>query len=432
MGVGSLGDSMSYQVVGNILQVLDDSGSLKIDFREDQVLSFDSSGLITDISPLTESSVSDAAIDHRGSYILPAFIDSHVHYPQLDMLGVYSGELLEWLEDHTFPHEKRLIENLDLAETAAENFTRELYANGVGTAVAFASSKKECTDFLFKQFAETGGRLISGKVSMDRHAPDELLDPVDEDEQANEDLIKLWHGYDDRIYYALSPRFAPSCSDDLMRRLAVIKSRHKDLYVQTHYSENTEELEWVKDLYPKAHDYLNVYESFDLLDSRTILAHGIHASPSEMKRIAEASVCMSHCPTSNLYLGSGLFPFQEYLDTGAPLSLGTDVGAGTSFSMWATMVEAIKISKLRKSQILPEQAFYAASGGAAKALGLEGLGELKKGFQADFQVIDPSSKELFSRRLEYCEDERQLLSAFIFHSDDRALKGLWVKGKKIG
>ena len=423
---------MTQTIVGNLLQVKESgSGSPEIDLNHDIVLTISDQGVIQSVKPLDNSLDMTQAIDHRGRYILPAFIDTHVHYPQLDMVGVHSGELLEWLEDHTFPHEKRLIENQQLAVLAAQNFCHELYKNGVATSAVFASSKKDATQALFNRFAETGGRLISGKISMDRHAPPELLDDVDQDEESNEELIKSWHGYEDRIFYALSPRFAPSCSNDLMRRLKEIHERHEGLFLQTHFSENQSELDWVKQLYPNSKDYLDVYEGFGMIHDKTILAHGIHASPSERKRISKSRVCMSHCPTSNLYLGSGLFPFQEYLDVGAQLSLGTDVGAGTSFSMWATMVEAIKISKLRKQPVLPEQIFFSSTKGAAKSLGLANLGTLEVGQEADFQVIDPKEKPLFKRRLEFCDDERQFLSAFIFHCDDRVLKELWIKGRKV-
>ena len=424
---------MTSVVIGNILQVVEtNSGDLKIDLRTNHGITFnEEDGRIQGVYPRDKIPKVDQIYDYSSCYLLPGFIDTHVHFPQLDIIGVYSGELLEWLNEHTFPHEIGIIKDLSVAKDAASTFSRQLYRNGTSTSVVFASSKKEPTDLLFEEFSRTGGRLITGKISMDRNAPEDILDPIENDLEASKALIEKWHGFDDRIFYAISPRFAPSCTDPLMQGLGDLHQDYPKTYVQTHFSENLDEIAWVKSLYPKAQDYLAVYEGFGLVNDRAILAHSVYATESELQRIRSKKTLLSHCPTSNLYLGSGLFSYKAAQELGINLSLGTDVGAGTSFSMWKTMAEAIKVSKLRREQVLPEQLFFGATLGAARGLHLDRIGSISKGMQMDVQVIDPSRSELLSRRLPYCEDERQLLSAFIFHCDDRNLRDLFIAGSSI-
>lgn len=418
------------RIRGRLLQVLKRNDSLMTEIIDQCVIEVDdTSGVILSVSDGDKGPVD---FDFGSSYLMPGFIDCHSHFPQLDMIGAYAGELLGWLREHTFPHEMRLAKSSEAAKETARAFCRQIYRNGISTAVVFASSCSKTSDQLFEAFYQSGGRLISGKISMDQNAPVEMLSSLGEDLQSSTDLIQKWHGRDDRIFYALTPRFAPSCSSESMRQLSELKSKFEGLYTQTHVSENVDEVAWVKSLFPQSGDYLGVYEDHGLLDERTLLAHGIYLSNSELRRIAQSRSVIVHCPSSNLFLGSGLLPYQEALGEGVSITLGSDIGAGTDFSMWQTMSEAIKISKLRARQVDPEQLFYDATLGAAHSISLgSNIGSIEPGKQADIQVIDPSRKELLERRLRYCEDEKQLLSAFMFLCDDRNLKHLFIKGRSV-
>lgn len=420
-------------VCGTLLQAIESQGKPQLEYREHVGILIGSDGMILEIDdPGRLRSKAGKVFDYGKSLIMPGFIDTHVHFPQIDLIGAYSGALIEWLDQHTFPHEIKFNQNLPLAEKAAIRFCRELYSNGVSMAGVFACSKEASTNALFEAFAKTGGRLISGKISMDQNAPEALLDQLDLDLEASHRLAEKWHGWDGRISYGFSPRFVPSCSREMLAAIASLRKKFPGSYLQTHYAENQKEIEWVKSLFPKSQDYLGVYEDFDLVDARTILAHSIHTSDSEKGRLADKKVAISHCPTSNLFLGSGLFSWVEHRDFGVQITLGTDVGAGTSFSMWQTMAEAIKISKLRDQQILPEEAIYGATLGAAKALDMaDRIGSLEPGKCADFQVIDPHRRSLLSNRLEYCTSTQQLASALIFIADDRNHLETWVQGRKV-
>ena len=243
---------MEKLILGHFLQVLDNgSGGFTIDSRPNHGMHLDKDGKIVSIKPKAECVQGSETLDYGEKFILPGFIDTHVHFPQLDMIGVYSGELLEWLDEHTFPHETKLIQDPEAAKTAADNFLEELFKNGTSTAVVFASSKKGPTETLFKSFDKAGARLISGKISMNRFAPEAMLDQIDDDLNDSKDLIDRWHGKDDRIYYALSPRFAPSCSSEMMHGLSDLKQADDSLYIQTHFAENLAEIAWVKELFQR-------------------------------------------------------------------------------------------------------------------------------------------------------------------------------------
>ncbi len=420
-------------VCGTLLQALEHHGEPKLELKENAALLINSAGIIAEIG-MKEELISKAqqVFDYGAALIMPGFIDTHVHFPQIDLIGAYSGALIEWLDEHTFPHEMQFNEDLTLATKAAQRFCEELYANGTTLAGVFACSKEEASNALFEAFARTGGRLISGKISMNQNGPKALLDQLDSDLESSHRLALKWHGWEGRISYAFSPRFVPSCTPDMLAEIAKLRLRHPGTYMQTHYAENLEELNWVKSLFPKAQDYLAVYESFGLIDSRAILAHSIHTSSFEKERLAANQVTIAHCPSSNLFLGSGLFSWSEHRGAGINVTLGTDVGAGTSFSMWQTMAEGIKISKLRDQQILPDEMIYGATLGAAKSLGLgDRIGSLEIGKLADLQIIDPHRKDLLAHRLRYCESPRQMASALIFLADDRNHLATWVQGRQV-
>jgi len=404
-------------------------------FWEDGCLLVDSKGQIVSVGPSPEVFPAETVVlDLRPAWILPGFIDSHIHFCQLDLIGCYAGELLQWLTQHTFPHEQFLMADTLLLQESARVFVDQLAIHGTTLACIYGPSQLVPTEILFQELAKRGIRAILGKTSMDRHAPADLLSSVEHDIQAHEQLYRDWHNYqgDGRLFYAITPRFAPSCSDELMVSLASFKDRYSEVYVQTHYAENLDELKWVQELYPSCHDYLAVYSSFGLIGNKSILGHGIHVSPRECQSLANSGATIAHCPTSNLFLGSGLCPVSWLQESGVSVSLGTDVGAGTSFSMWQTMAEAYKVAKLRGESISPSELFYLATLGAAEALGLEDrLGSLSIGKQADFQVIDPTRQALLVRRLERSTDLDQLLFAFMHHCDDRCVMATYVDGRLI-
>jgi guanine deaminase len=369
--------------------------------------------------------------DYTDRLLIPGFLDTHIHFPQMDMIGAMEPSLLPWLEKHTFPTEVAYRGRSDLMLKAAHQFVDELLSNGTTLACVYSSSNHDVTDLLFEVFAQRGLRGIIGKTSMDRHAPQTLLVPMADDLAQQTALLQRWHGFDQRLSLALTPRFAPSCTPELMKALGELHARHPDTYIQTHYAENTGELLWIKELFPKAHDYLDVYEEFGLITARTVLAHGIHVEADAQQRLAQHQAIISHCPTSNLFLGSGLFAWKSMEDAGVPIALGTDVGAGTSFSLWQTMNEAYKVAALRGAAVQPIDLLAAATLKAAQALGLADLGSLSVGYQADFQVINVRTRPLLERRIKMANSAEEILAALIHLADDRCVESVWVNGKRL-
>lgn len=420
-------------VRGHLLQVADKPNTLE-ELRDGALL-IDSQGKIVrkgEFSALQKEFPQLAVRDHSGSFILPSFFDTHIHFPQLDMIGSCAEELLLWLQRYTFPREAAFRGRNDFVRLAAQNFVDELARNGTSFAVVYSSSCGEATDILFEEFDRRGMRGIIGKVSMDRHCPPEIAVGTAQDKKWTEDLIGKWHGKSEKLYYALTPRFAPSCTDELMSMLAAMHAADPSLYMQTHYAENQNEIDWVKDLFPESKSYLDVYDSRNLLGEKTILAHSIHTHAADEKLLLDHKVVISHCPTSNLFLGSGLFQAQSYLEQGQRVTLGTDVGAGTSFSQWQTMNEAYKVAQLRGERISPAQLLTLATVAAAETLGFTNLGRLDEGYSADYQVIDPKARAILSRHIQLATTAEERLAALIHFADDRALRELRVEGRLIG
>lgn len=370
-------------------------------------------------------------VDHHDALILPGFVDAHLHFPQIDLIGSFAHGLLDWLKTHTFPHEAKFSDKT-VADLAAARFFTELLANGVTLSAVYASSHAVSAQSLFAEAARRGVRAIIGKVSMDRDAIPELLVPVADDIAANQALIEQWHGYQDRLYVALTPRFALSCSEAMLAALGELKRRYPTVYVQTHHAETREEIAAVRAQFPHDPHYLNVYDRFGLLGPKTILAHVIHASPAEIERIIETGTTIAHCPTSNLFLGSGLFPWQSLNAAGARIALASDVGGGTSFSMFQTMNEAYKVQALQASLISPIELFYLATQGGADALGMgASLGSLAPGKYADFQVLDWRQHRLLSARFAAGASAFERLSALMMLGDDRLTRRVYINGCSV-
>jgi len=368
-------------------------------------------------------------VDYRSKIITPGFIDTHLHYPQTDMIASPSEGLLPWLETYTFPTERRFADPVH-ARATAEFFLDELARCGTTTAVVYCTVHPGSVDAFFEASEARKLRMVAGKVLMDRNCPDFLRDAEGQigDSEA---LIAKWHKRG-RALYAITPRFAPTSSEAQLRLAGELAARYPDTFIQTHVSENKDECSWVKELYPASRSYLGVYEDFGLMRPRALFGHCIWLDDEDFARMAATGSAASVCPTSNLFLGSGLFDFEKADSAGALLSLGTDVGAGTSFSILQTMNEAYKVARLKGSYLPALRMFYLATLGAARAMDLEGtIGSFAPGAEADFLVLDPQATPLLARRSGHCNTLEEQLFALALLGDDRTVFATYAMGNKV-
>lgn len=336
---------------------------------------------------------------YPGMLIMPGFIDTHVHFPQTEVLASYGEQLLEWLHKYIFPTERKFQE-FAYAQKVAAIFLDELLKNGTTTALVFAAVYPESVEAFFTEASRRNLRAISGKVMMDRNAPDYLVDTSESSYHQSKQLIEKWHK-NGRLLYAVTPRFAVTSSVEQLKVASQLLNEFPDVYLHTHLSENVDEIALVGQLFPENEGYLDVYDRAGLVRNRSIFAHGVHLTDTEFARLSEAKSAIAFCPTSNLFLGSGLFKLEKAKSKEHPvkLGLGTDVGAGTSFSLLQTAGEAYKIAQLRKQKLSPFQALFLATLGGARALGLENkIGNFETGKEGDFIVIDPRCTELLAFR----------------------------------
>lgn len=362
--------------------------------------------------------------------ITPGFIDTHIHYPQTDIIGSYGAQLLDWLETYTFPCEGEFGDP-EHASAHADFFLRELLRNGTTTALVFGSVHKESVDAFFEQALKLNLRMIAGKVLMDRCAPDYLLDTVESGYRDSKELIERWHGKG-RLSYAVTPRFAPTSSPEQLKRAGQLFGEFPGLYMHTHISENRKEVEWVQELFPDRDGYLDVYDHHGLIGERAVFAHAVHLHDDECKRLGETGSAVAFCPTSNLFLGSGLLDLARLETHGVRVGLGTDVGGGTSFSQLQSINEAYKILQLQGQQLNPFKALYLATLGGARALYLgDKIGNLKPGKEADFVVLDYNATPLISNRLGRARKLQEKLFALMMLGDDRAVKETYSAGVSV-
>lgn len=367
--------------------------------------------------------------DYRGQIITPGFIDTHLHYPQTDMIASPAPGLLPWLETYTFPTERQFGDPAH-ARATAEFFLDELTRCGTTTAVVYCTVHRESVDAFFEASEARNLRMVAGKVLMDRNCPDFLRDAEGEIGESAA-LIEKWHKHA-RSLYAITPRFAPTSSPAQLGAIAELAKAYPDTFIQTHVSENRDEVDWVKTLYPDARSYLGVYDSYGLMRPRALFGHCIWLDDEDFARMAATGSAASVCPTSNLFLGSGLFDFEKADGAGAQVTLGTDVGAGTSFSMLQTMNEAYKVARLKGSYLPALRMFYLATLGAARAMDLEGtIGSFALGAEADFIVLDPKSTPLLARRSSHCNSLEEQLFALALLGDDRAVRATYAAGVKV-
>jgi guanine deaminase len=368
--------------------------------------------------------------DHRPHLILPGLIDTHLHFPQTQAIASYGAQLLEWLNTYIFVEEQKFAEP-EHAAFIAGRFMDELLSNGTTTAAAYCSVHPQSVDAYFTAAEQRGMLMVGGKVMMDRNAPDALRDTPQQGYDETKRLIGKWHGRG-RAHYAISPRFAITSTPEQMEMSRALVREHPGCYVQTHLSENKDEIAFATSLYRQAKDYTDIYARYDLLTEKTLLGHCIYLSDREISVLAETGAVGVFCPTSNLFLGSGLFDRDRFDRLGARWSVATDVGAGTSFSMLETMDEAYKVLHLQGQRLSPLNSFYRMTLGNARALGLQDrIGSLHAGADADIVVLDSAGKSAMELRMRTAKSLTDELFILQTMGDDRCVAEVYVAGKAM-
>jgi len=367
---------------------------------------------------------------YTDALIIPGFIDTHIHYPQTGMIASYGEQLLDWLENYTFPAEQKFADPQHAAEVS-DIFVNELLRNGTTTALVFGTVHPQSVDAFFQAAEQRNLRMIAGKVMMDRNAPEALTDTPDSSYTDSKALIERWHGKG-RLHYAVTPRFAPTSTPEQLSLAGKLLQEYDGLYMHTHLSENKSEIEWVKELFPEQKGYLDVYDHHQLLGVRSVFAHGVHLCDEECQRLADTDSAIAFCPTSNLFLGSGLFNLPQAEAFKINVGMGTDVGAGTSFSMLQTINEAYKVMQLQGKKLHPLKSFYLATLGGAKALQLaDKIGNLEPGTEADFVVLDYNATPLMKYRMAQTQTLEERLFVMMTLGDDRAVKKTYAMGEPV-
>lgn len=366
------------------------------------------------------------AVEHLpGRLIAPGFVDMHIHFPQTDVIGAPAAGLLPWLENYTFPHESRFVDPAYGAQVA-DFFVDELLRNGVTTALTFATSHPASVDALFTEAQRRQLRLITGKVLQDRHSPDGVRDQTEQSLIDTEALIRRWHGVD-RLGYAITPRFAPTSTHEQLSGAGELAARHPDVWIQSHVAENLDEVRWARELFPASRSYLGVYGDYGLMRERAVYAHCIHFDDDDRALMRDTGTVAAVSPTSNLFLGSGFFDYAGADRVGFGYGLASDVGGGTSFSPFRTMLAAYYVGREGQTKqglsLSPQQLWWQHTAGAAKALGLAGVvGNLQPGCEGDFVVIHPAATPLLARKTAQARNLDELLFALIVLGDERLVE----------
>jgi guanine deaminase len=386
-----------------------------------------------DASSLLGSLPADAVVTHyENCLILPGFIDCHVHYPQTEIIGVYGKHLLDWLHTYTFVAEQNFTDG-DHARATAKVFLRESIRCGTTTSSVFCTVDPQSVDAFFEESTKLNMRNIAGKVLMDRNAPDELLETPQQGYQQTQALIDRWH-LNGRSLYSVTPRFAPTSSPEQMELTGAVWRENPGTYLQSHVSENPSEVEWVRDLFPDRNSYVGVYAHYGQLGERSILGHGVHLSEDEFQMLHDTGTAIAHCPTSNLFLGSGLFDIQKAVDPKRPVRVGlaTDLGAGTNFSQLVTMSEAYKVAQLNGYALSAHHAYYLATRGAAHALYLDDkIGSIAVGMEADLTVLDLKATPVLGYRMKHTNNLEEALFVLMTLGDDRTSCATYVAGERV-
>lgn len=368
--------------------------------------------------------------DYSGKMIVPGFVDTHIHYPQSEMVGAYGEQLLEWLNKHTFPAERR-YNDIEYAREMSAFFIKQLLRNGTTTALVFGTVHPESVDALFEAAHNINMRMIAGKVMMDRNAPDYLLDTAETSYSQSKALIERWH-HNGRLLYAITPRFAPTSTPEQLAMAQRLREEYPDTYLHTHLCENKDEIEWVKALYPERKGYLDVYHHYGLTGKNSVFAHCVHLEEPEWDCLRDTGSSIAFCPTSNLYLGSGLFNLRKAWHKQIKVGMGTDIGAGTTFNMLQTLNEAYKVMQLQGWRMSAYEAFYLATLGGAKALGLDDIiGNFNIGKEADFVVLEPTATPLQQLRYDNSVTLMDKLFVMMTLGDDRSIYRTYVDGQLV-
>ncbi len=368
--------------------------------------------------------------DLRGKLLLPGFVDAHIHYPQTEMIGAFGEQLLEWLTTYTFPVESQFADERYAADIA-RFFVNQLLSHGTTTALVFCTLHPASVEALFTEALRLNMRLLAGKVMMDRHTPEYLTETAEQSYRQTRELIQRWHKRG-RLGYAITPRFAPTSTPELLQAVQRLREEFPDTWLHTHLSENLNEVAWVKQLWPEHQHYLDVYHHYQLTGARSVFAHGIHLAEKEWRCLHETGSAIAFCPTSNLFLGSGLFRLPASWQHQVRIGIGSDVGAGTTFSLLRTLGEAYKVAQLQSYRLRASEAFYHATLGGAHALRLDDkIGNFQSGKEADLVVIDPAVTPLQKLRGARCHDVYEQLFVLMTLGDERNISETWVNGQQV-
>ena len=379
--------------------------------------------------------------DFSDHLVVPGFVDTHVHFPQVDVIASYGTQLLEWLQQYTFPEEQKFHQHEHAAQSA-RFFLDQLLGNGTTTASVFCTVHPQSVDAFFTEAQKRRLEMIAGKCLMDRNAPAGLRDTADSGYHDSKALIERWHKQG-RLHYSITPRFAPTSTPEQLLKAGQLGREHPDVYIQSHVAENRAEVAWVADLFPQQRSYLEVYDHFGLLRDRAIYAHCIYLDELDRERLRDSGTSASFCPTSNLFMGSGLYDLMAAAFSGHRVGIGSDVGGGTDYSLLRTLGEAYKVQQLLGHSLHPSYALYLATLGGAKALYLDDhLGKLQPGYAADLVVLNPAATPLLARRTKRAHAATESMgTAPLFHpldtffalmmlGDDRAVAATYIGGQR--
>lgn len=383
---------------------------------------------VGDAEALSQANPEVEKIHYGDSLIMAGFVDAHVHYPQTAMIASWGKRLIDWLNSYTFPEEMKFA-NPGYAAEISNRYLDLTRANGTTTMCSFCTIHPESVEAFFAEAQRRNQRVIAGKTCMDRNAPEGLRDTAQSAYDDSKALLTKWHGQD-RISYAITPRFSPTSTPEQLEAMGALWAEHPDCLMQTHLSEQTDEIDWVKSLFPTARDYLDTYERFGLLGKGGLYGHAIHLEPREKDRLREVDGSLVHCPTSNTFIGSGLFDMAGLIGDGQRIGLATDTGGGSSFSMLRTMAAAYEIGQLRGTPLHPAQLLWLATVGSARSLWMDDkIGNLAPGNEADIVVVDLASTEAITQRESRANDIWESIFPTIMMGDDRAIEAVWIAGQ---
>jgi guanine deaminase len=411
-----------------------DVGDSALHYEADTLILIES-GIITVVGPYNEHKsvlASGFPVTTYGNQclILPGFIDAHVHYPQTQIIAAYGRQLIEWLQKYTFAVEQQFVSS-DHARHVSKVFLTECLRAGTTTAAVYCTVHAASVQAFFEEAEKLNMRMIAGKVLMDRNAPSTLLDTAQRGYEESKELIQQWHKRG-RQLYGITPRFAPTSTPAQLEMAGALWREFPDCYLQSHVSESRAEVDWARKLFPERDGYLDIYDHYGQLGPRAILGHGVWLTETELRRCHETGTAIAHCPVSNGFLGSGMLRIENFKRPHRPVrvALGTDLGAGTSFSQLQTMREAYKVAQLNGYSLSPVAAYYLATRGAAQSLYLDDrIGSIAPGYEADLVVLDLHSTEIIDYRMRYCESIDQAMFIQMMMADDRATRATYIAGQ---